>query len=128
MLPHELFKGKIVTWRGDPVRVERVNPKTVTITTEAGAGYRVSPSLLHPAEAGTTFTLAEGANLVLGSLVRFKDAKERARWSDWPLLVVVKRDGRRVDLAPLGGEAGCFIGGAYIEELELVPFKTASVE
>lgn len=127
MLPHELFKGEVVTLRGDPVRVERVNPKTVTITNEAGAVYRVSPSLLHPAEVDTTFTLAEGADLVLGSLVRFKNAKERARWSEWPLLVVVKRDGRRVDLAPLGGEGGRFVG-TYIEEIELVPFKTASVE
>lgn len=132
MMRHELYPG-LVCWLASPknprclVRVVKVNPKNVRVIKEDGARWNVHPTFLSNASVAeqTSFKLIEPDEaLVLGSVVRLKDAKARDKH---PLLVIIRERASLFTLAPLGGDRGLHYSGISAAELEIVKFELNGV-
>jgi hypothetical protein len=106
-----------------PVKVLKVNPKNIKVKAEDGTRWNCSPVFLFEAPAGTTFTEGAAAPVVLGSVVRFKDAKR----NKYPLMVVVGSHAGAWRLAKLGGDKGRYYRGIDAADLEIVDFNLEGV-
>lgn len=97
-------------FRGVNFKVIKVNPKTLKLQALNGAGvvnadkFLVQPPVGLPANV-TAETVPLVEHLVCGTLVRLGGVRQAKGWmKDGALGVVLKDNGDRVNVAPLGGQ------------------------